>query len=87
MGGFLPLPEEVSLEARLLMIKEECGTVVVTTSSMTMQTMAVTKAMDWLETPSATHVCILNYSKSMLNKIQTGHEAQTVIQVCVDCNV
>jgi len=51
---------------------EESGAFAVTTSSMTMEVMAVTKALVWLELMNATHVCVLSDSMSMLRKVQTG---------------
>lgn len=42
------------------------------TSSMTMETMAVTKAMAWLKTQSASYVCILSDSMGMLKIDQSG---------------
>ena len=48
------------------------GAFAVTTSSLTMETMAVTKALAWLCTQEYTHACILSDSMNMLKKIQTG---------------
>jgi ribonuclease HI len=41
---------------------------------MTMEVLAVTKALFWLETPVFTNVCILNDSMSMLRKLAEGVE-------------
>jgi ribonuclease HI len=43
---------------------------VVTTSSLTMEVMTVTRAMAWLETQTFTDVCFLGDSMSMLRKIE-----------------
>ena len=51
-------------------IKEDSGAV--TTSSLTVEVMAVTKAMAWLETQTFTGVCFLSDSMSMLRKIEKG---------------
>lgn len=48
---------------------EDSGAFSVTTSSLTMEVMAVTKAMAWLETQTFTDVCFLIDSMSMLIKI------------------
>ena len=53
-------------------IKEDSGAVAVTTSSLTVEVMAVTKAMAWLETQAFTGVCFLSDSMSMLRKIEKG---------------
>src|SRR5579871_592020 len=39
---------------------------------MTMETMAVTKALAWMETQIANHVFILSDSMSMISKVRTG---------------
>jgi ribonuclease HI len=51
---------------------EDSGAFSVTTSSLTMEVMAVTKAMAWLETQTFTDVCFLSDSMSMLRKIENG---------------
>ena len=56
----------------LSLLKEDSGAVAVTTSSMTVEVMAVTKAMAWLETQAFTGVCFLSDSMSMLRKIEKG---------------
>lgn len=50
------------------MIKKEHGVFVVITSSIIFQT--VTNPMEWLETDSASKVCILRDSESMLKKVK-----------------
>ena len=53
-------------------VKEDSGGFAVTTSSLTMEIMAVTKAMIWLESQTFIHACFLSDSMSMLRKIETG---------------
>lgn len=62
----LLLPTVIHMDHRIN--KKECGTFTVTTSNMTMETMAVKKKMDWLGTQNATHVCDLSLSMNMLQK-------------------
>ena len=51
-------------------VKEDSGAFAVTTSSLTMEVVAVTKAIQWLETQNITHVCFLSDSMNMLRKIE-----------------
>ena len=49
---------------------EDSGAFSVTTSSLTIEVMAVTRAMAWLETQTFTDVCFLSDSMSILRKIE-----------------
>jgi ribonuclease HI len=51
---------------------EDSGAFSVTTSSLTMEVMAVTRAKAWLETQTFTDVCSLSNSMSMPRKIENG---------------
>jgi ribonuclease HI len=53
-------------------VREDSDAFALTTSSMTMEIMSVTRAMVWLETQTFHHVCFLSDSMSMLRKIKTG---------------
>src|SRR5579871_565052 len=53
-------------------VREASGAFAATTSSVAMETMAVTKALAWMETQIANHVCILSDSMSMISKVRTG---------------
>ena len=53
-------------------IHEESGAYKKTTSSLTMEVVAVTKAMAWMETQNAENVCILTDSMNMLRKVENG---------------
>jgi ribonuclease HI len=53
-------------------VREDSGVFAMTTSRMTMETMTVTRAIEWLETQTFYHVCLLSDSMSMLRKIKTG---------------
>ena len=53
-------------------IHEASGAYAMTTSSMTMEIMAVTQALRWMEGQDYTHACVLSDSLSMIRKIQTG---------------
>ena len=53
-------------------VQEESGAFAVTTSSMTMEIMAVSRALAWMETQIANHVCILSDSMSMISRVRTG---------------
>ena len=53
-------------------MKEDSGAFAVTTSSLTMEVMAVTRAISWLETQTFNHACFLSDSMSMLKKIEKG---------------
>jgi ribonuclease HI len=55
-----------------LTVHEDCGAFHHTTSSMTMEVMAVTKASSWLEIQAFTNACVLSDSMSMLRKIEAG---------------
>jgi ribonuclease HI len=55
-----------------LSVREDSGAFPVTTSSMTMEVKAVSRAMVWLETQDDVHVVFLSDSMSMLRKVQTG---------------
>ena len=48
------------------------GAFAMTSSSMTMEVMAVTGAFIWLESQAYTHVCILSDSLSTIRKIEAG---------------
>ena len=53
-------------------VKEGSGGFAVTTSSLTMEVMAVSKAITWLESQTFTGACFLSDSMSMLRKIEMG---------------
>jgi ribonuclease HI len=53
-------------------VREDSGAFALTTSSMTMEIMAVTRTIEWLETQTFHHVCFLSDAMSMLRKIKTG---------------
>src|SRR5579871_6631626 len=61
-------------------VQEDSGAFPVTTSSMTMEIMAVTRALAWMELQNATHVCILSDSMSMLSKVRTGYVRRQCLQ-------
>uniref|UniRef100_A0A0B7ASC7 Uncharacterized protein n=1 Tax=Arion vulgaris TaxID=1028688 RepID=A0A0B7ASC7_9EUPU len=50
----------ITAQVRWYVVKEDSGAFAVTTGSLTMEIMAVTKAMVWLE--SQTHECFLSDS-------------------------
>jgi ribonuclease HI len=52
-------------------VGEDSGAFALTTSSMTIEIMAVTRAIEWLETQTFHHVFFLSDSMSMLRKIET----------------
>jgi ribonuclease HI len=53
-------------------VEEDSGAFALTTSSLTMEVMAVSKAIAWLETQTFSHACFLSDSMSMLRKIEMG---------------
>ena len=53
-------------------VKEDSGAFALTTSSMTMEIMAVSRALVWLETQKFTNVCFLSDSMNMLKKVKNG---------------
>jgi hypothetical protein len=53
-------------------VKKDSGVIALTTSSITMKIMSVTRAIARLETQTFHHVCFLSDSMSMLKKIWTG---------------
>lgn len=53
-------------------LMEDSGAYTSTTSSLTMETTAVTRAIAWLQTQNFSGACILSDSMCMLRKIQNG---------------
>jgi ribonuclease HI len=52
-------------------VREDSRAFALTTSSMTMAIMAVTRAIAWLKTQTFCHVCFLSDTMGMLRKIIT----------------
>ena len=53
-------------------VKEDSGAFTETTSSLTMEVMAVSKAITWLETQTFTRACFLSDSMNMIKRIEEG---------------
>ena len=53
-------------------VYEASSAYLMTTSSMTMEVMAVTRAISWLATQDYSHVCILSDSMSMIRRVEAG---------------
>jgi ribonuclease HI len=53
-------------------VHEDSGAFRHTTSSMTMEVIAVNKALSWLETQAFTNECVISDSMSMLRKIEAS---------------
>ncbi len=53
-------------------VKEKCGAVTNTTSSMDMEILAISEALSWVTTTNQSHVVIITDSMSTLTKIQKG---------------
>ena len=53
-------------------VYEASGAYLMTTSSMTMEVIAVTRAISWLATQDYSRVCILSDSMSMIRRVEAG---------------
>uniref|UniRef100_A0A0B6Y9M7 RNase H type-1 domain-containing protein n=1 Tax=Arion vulgaris TaxID=1028688 RepID=A0A0B6Y9M7_9EUPU len=54
------------------LVKEECGLSSMTTSSMAMEVLTVTRVLLWLKSQSYTHACIQSDSLCVIRNMETS---------------